>query len=298
MPLPPEYYNEMMKMKHPNTELKNYKGYPKIAAALEPLLGHTLTAGFIGAIIPECGTDHTVINKKEYDGRGTKGTESWNCGEGLVGFTFWENKLDLIKKYNADSRCTQPLPTSPSQYFRGTPFKSGGFWHAEPDGQHIAGLSLSNQMIILFYYYDKLLKTLKSETDFATIVAKIYQEKAGKGFFKEYRSTPIVQAYKTAEKKYGTNNDTVGNHYLMSLKIGLQYLGKPIDTSVSVDTVNLEGVSPMAPPAQEYIDGGTVDWSSVKNGFVKKSNKDGLSALGDGKIKIPGRIMGTHLIQR
>lgn len=178
----------------------------------------------IGCIIPESGTNHRIINAKEYNGRGVSGTDGWNCGEGLVQWTYWKYKLPLIKKYNEDPRSTQKLPTDWETYRHGTPIKQGNQLVSPEDGLHIAGLTLDNQMLFLSIYYADLINELRNETNLAVITAKIYQKKAGIGFYKNI-SDPVERAYTTSKNKYPSS---AGNHYLQSLSIAQQYTGAPV----------------------------------------------------------------------
>ena len=285
-PFPSNYADEMMKIKK---NLKQFS-YQAVAGALEKIVGHTMTAALVGCIIPESGSDHTVINKQEYLGQGASGTEQWNCGEGLIGFTFWKYKLPLIQQYNADSRSTQKLPTNWGQYNTGRPVEKGKWYYAPQDGKHIAGLTLPNQMLLLTMYYKNCINNkLKGETDFPTIVAKIYQEKAGIGLCQNI-ADPVQRAYETAKKYYKCSS---GNHYLQSLKIGMEYLnGKAVDSS-SI---------PLGPVVGQ--DTTSVDWSAnsvVSSGTpVDKGTISQHDLMGDdnGKPKIPGRILGTHIKQK
>lgn len=199
--------------------LSSYPGYKPIAAALSKLIPEPIVAGLIGCIIPESGTNHRILNAKEYKGNGASGTDGWNCGEGLIQWTFWKYKLDLIKKYNADARCTQPLPVTWEEYSKGTPVQQGSSLVAPEDGRHIAGLSLESQMLFLVKYYDSVIQSLWNETDLAVITAKIYQKKAGVGFYSDIKD-PVVRAYTTSKNKYPSS---AGNHYLQSLKIAQEY---------------------------------------------------------------------------
>lgn len=246
--IPQEYMEEMTQIKK---SLSQYPGYKDIAKYLGYYVPTEITAGLIGCIIPESGTDHTILNKKEYNGNGASGTSGWNCGEGLVQWTYWKNKLPLIEKYNADSRSTQKLPTTWDDYKKGEPVNKNGKLHAVQDGQHIAGLTLNNQMLFLTIYYRDLIKKLQGETNLAVIVAKIYQQKAGIGYYKDI-SDPVERAYTTSKNKYPSSS---GNHYLQSLKIANEYLNAP---------VNVFGVEE-EPVNDEVVDGEDVWEDSLDN---------------------------------
>ena len=220
--LPQNMMDEMNAIKK---SLSQYPGHKMVASSLGKFISQDMVAGLIGCIIPESGSNHTILNEKEYRGRGADGTYGWNCGEGLVQWTYWKYKLQLIKEYNADSRSTQKLPTDWEEYKRGTPIERGGNLFGAQDGRHISGLTLDNQMLFLTKYYSGLIKSLQNETRLEVIVAKIYQQKAGAGFYPELSNDPVLRAYKTAADKYSRSDD---NHYLQSLKIAAEYLKVPV----------------------------------------------------------------------
>ena len=58
----PEYETKMNSIKK---SLSQYPGHKAIASSLGKLLPQEIVAGLIGCIIPESGSDHTIINKKE-----------------------------------------------------------------------------------------------------------------------------------------------------------------------------------------------------------------------------------------
>ena len=82
---------------------------------------------------------------------------------------------------------------------------------------------------MLIIYYDKLIKSLSGETDLAIIVSKIYQQKAGIGFYKEI-DDPVVRAYTTSQNKYKSSS---GNHFLQSLKIAMECYGEDLKSLTS-----------------------------------------------------------------
>lgn len=202
--------------------LSQYPGYVPIAEELGRFLDRKIIAGLIGCIIPESGTNHRILNIKEYNGNGAEGTGGWNCGEGLVQWTYWKYKIELIKKYNADPRRGQRLPETWDEYKQGSPVMEGNRLVSQPDGKHIAGLSLRDQMLFLVKYYENTINKLKNENDLAVITAMIYQQKAGTGFYKDI-SDPVVRAYTTSKNKY---KSSAGNHYLQSLKIAMEFMGE------------------------------------------------------------------------
>lgn len=213
--------------------INSYPGYKNIAAALGKIIPQPIVAGLVGCIVPESGTNHRILNSKEYNGKGARGTSGWNCGEGLIQWTKWEYKLPLIKQYNADPRSTQKLPEDWETYSKGTPIKEGNLLLAKEDGMHIAGLSLENQMLFLSIYYQKLINSLTSENNLANITAKIYQTKAGTSYYKDI-SDPIERAYTTSKTYYPS---TAGNHYLQSVKIAQEYCGSPISPTTFDEAV-------------------------------------------------------------
>lgn len=263
--------------------LSQYPGYKDVATSLGKFTSQDIVAGLIGCIIPESGSNHTILNTKEYKGKGAKGTHGWNCGEGLLQWTFWKYKSQLIKDYNADSEATQKLPTTWEEYKKGTPIERGGKLFAVQDGRHISGLTLDNQMLFLVKYYSKLINSLKGETRLEVIVAKIYQKKAGMGFYPELKHDPVLRAYKTSKEQYPSS---AGNHYLQSLKIANEYLKVPVTHIETAEPVNDYSVplnayeeikeTPVPPTIIESIGG------SVKNR----------------KNKPVGTILGSHMRQK
>lgn len=262
--------------------LKQYPGHKSIASSLGKFIPQEIVAGLIGCIIPESGSDHTILNAKEFNGNGTAGTERWNCGEGLIQWTFWRYKLPLIQRYNSDSRSTQKLPTTWEQYNQGTPVSKGKRLHAVSDGRHIAGLTLDNQMLFLTLYYSTLINSLRGETNLAVIVAKIYQQKAGVGFHKEI-SDPIIRAYETSKDKYATSSGE--NHYLMSLKVASEYLNCPVppaSTPVSGDYV---------------ISSDSPESSQAPSGSIGCGTISGMNSNNKKKIT-KGEVLGYHMRQK
>ena len=263
--------------------LSQYPGHKMVASSLGKFISQDMVAGLIGCIIPESGSNHTILNEKEYRGRGADGTYGWNCGEGLIQWTYWKYKLSLIKEYNADSRSTQKLPTTWEEYKRGTPTERGGNLFGVQDGRHISGLTLDNQMLFLTTYYSGLIKSLQNETRLEVIVAKIYQQKAGAGFYPELSNDPVLRAYKTAADKYPSSD---GNHYLQSLKIAAEYLKVPVKPGEVIASANDYNVpyniydetkeAPVTPIIIESIG------DSVKNR----------------KNKSVGIILGSHMRQK
>ena len=278
--LPQNMMDEMNAIKK---SLSQYPGHKMVASSLGKFISQDMVAGLIGCIIPESGSNHTILNEKEYRGRGADGTYGWNCGEGLIQWTYWKYKLSLIKEYNADSRSTQKLPTDWEEYKRGTPIERGGNLFGVQDGRHISGLTLDNQMLFLTKYYSGLIKSLQNETRLEVIVAKIYQQKAGSGFYPELSNDPVLRAYKTAADKYSRSDD---NHYLQSLKIAAEYLKVPVmpgeviasanDYNVPYNIYDETKETPVTPIIIESIG------DSVKNR----------------KNKSVGIILGSHMRQK
>ena len=284
----PEYATEMDEIKK---SLNQYPNYKKIASALGKIYPQEIVAGLVGCIIMESKTDHTIINKKEYEGRGAPGTEGWNCGEGLIQWTFWNSKSKLIKLYNADPRATQKLPTTWEMYKRGTPRSKGKDLCAVEDGLHIAGLTFDNQILFLTKYYEKTIDNLikNRETNLAMIVAKLYQVKAGIGFMKEYISDPILRAHETAARYYKHKD---GNTYLQSLKLAKEYLGVDLPTDMKVepgkeipvmgDVTYRDSNKKLTMPASGPI---TLQRISSINGGNKNKKQSGI-------------VLGTHMKQK
>ena len=263
--------------------LSQYPGHKDVASSLGKFISQDIVAGLIGCIIPESGTNHTMLNAKEYRGRGAKGTYGWNCGEGLIQWTYWKYKLPLIKEYNADSRSTQKLPTTWEEYNRGTPIERGKNLFGVQDGRHISGLTLDNQMLFLTKYYSGLINSLQNETRLEVIVAKIYQQKAGIGFYPELSNDPVLRAYKTAEYKYPSST---GNHYLQSLKIASEYLNAPV-TPID-NTV----------PVNEY----SVPFNAYEEMMKTPATPIIIESIGDSvknrKNKPVGTILGSYMRQK
>lgn len=278
--LPPDMMNEMNEIKK---SLSQYPGHKDVASSLGKFISQDIVAGLIGCIIPESGTNHTMLNAKEYRGRGAKGTYGWNCGEGLIQWTYWKYKLPLIKEYNADSRSTQKLPTTWEEYNRGTPIERGKNLFGVQDGRHISGLTLDNQMLFLTKYYSGLINSLQNETRLEVIVAKIYQQKAGIGFYPELSNDPVLRAYKTAEYKYPSST---GNHYLQSLKIASEYLNAPV-TPID-NTV----------PVNEY----SVPFNAYEEMMKTPATPIIIESIGDSvknrKNKPVGTILGSYMRQK
>jgi hypothetical protein len=284
----PEYATEMSGIKK---SLSQFPTYKKIASALGKIYPQEIVAGLVGCIIIESKTDHTIINKKEYEGRGTSGTQGWNCGEGLIQWTFWKSKLQLIKLYNADTRATQKLPTTWEMYKRGTPKTKGKDLCAVEDGLHIAGLTFNNQILFLTKYYEKAINKLikNGETNLAMIVAKIYQEKAGIGLMKQYSSDPIKRAHETAGRHYKHED---GNTYLLSLKLAQEYLGVDLPTDMKVE-----------PGKEISVMGDVVYYDSNKiltSSTSKVINTQNISSINEGNKnkKTSGIVLGTHMKQK
>ena len=275
--LPKYMMDEMNAIKK---SLSQYPGHKMVASSLGKFISQDMVAGLIGCIIPESGSNHTILNEKEYRGRGADGTYGWNCGEGLVQWTFWKYKLPLIKDYNADSRSTQKLPTTWDEYKRGTPIERGGKLFGVQDGMHISGLTLDNQMLFLTKYYSELINSLQNETRLEVIVAKIYQQKAGIGFYPEHSNDPVLRAYKTAESQYPSS---AGNHYLQSLKIAAEYLNVPV-TPID-DTV----------PVNDY----SVPFNTYEEMRKTPATPIIIESIGDSvknrKNKSVGTILGSHM---
>lgn len=278
--LPQYMMDEMNEIKK---SLSQYPGYKDVASSLGKFISQDMVAGLIGCIIPESGSNHTILNEKEYRGRGADGTYGWNCGEGLVQWTYWKYKLPLIKEYNADSRSTQKLPTDWEEYKRGTPTERGGNLFGVQDGRHISGLTLDNQMLFLTKYYSELINSLQNEARLEVIVAKIYQQKAGIGFYPELSNDPVLRAYTTSKNKYPSS---AGNHYLQSLKIAAEYLKVPV-TPIDDTT-----------PVNDY----SVPFNTYEEAKGTSTTPIIIESIGDStknrKNKQVGTILGSYMRQK
>ena len=273
----------MDEMNEIKKSLSQYPGYKDVASSLGNFISQDIVAGLIGCIIPESGSNHTILNEKEYRGRGADGTYGWNCGEGLVQWTYWKYKLPLIKEYNADSRSTQKLPTDWEEYKRGTPTERGGNLFGVQDGRHISGLTLDNQMLFLTKYYSELINSLQNEVRLEVIVAKIYQQKAGIGFYPELSNDPVLRAYTTLKNKYPSS---AGNHYLQSLKIAAEYLNVPV-TPIDDTT-----------PVNDY----SVSFNAYEEAKGTSTTPIIIESIGDStknrKNKPVGTILGSYMRQK
>ena len=278
--LPTYMMDEMNEIKK---SLSQYPGHKDVASSLGKFISQDIVAGLIGCIIPESGSNHTILNAKEYRGRGADGTYGWNCGEGLIQWTYWKYKLPLIKEYNADSRSTQKLPTTWEEYNRGTPIERGKNLFGVQDGRHISGLTLDNQMLFLTKYYSGLINSLQNETRLEVIVAKIYQKKAGMGFYPELKHDPVLRAYKTSKEQYPSS---AGNHYLQSLKIANEYLKVPV-TPIEV-----------AEPVNDY----SVPLNAYEEMMKTPATPIIIESIGDSvknrKNKPVGTILGSYMRQK
>ena len=134
----------------------------------------------VACMMYECGLNHTLYNKLEYSGKGAKGTEGWHCGEGTVGFTFWNLKERLIKAFNGDSRSKKKLATTWEQY--------------SLKGPRIIDLSLEDAALFTIKFYQNLINKTKN-ADLDTCVAEFYLEKAGRGGSAKKGNTPYERAY-------------------------------------------------------------------------------------------------------
>lgn len=134
----------------------------------------------VACMMYECGLNHTLYNKLEYSGKGAKGTQGWHCGEGTVGFTFWNLKERLIKAFNADSRSKKKLASTWETY--------------SLSGPRIIDLSLEDAALFTIKFYQNLINKTK-DADLDTCVAEFYLEKAGRGGSAKKGNTPYERAY-------------------------------------------------------------------------------------------------------
>lgn len=281
----PDFMNTEMSQIKKN--LGQYPNYKKVSAALLKFIPKKITAAIIGCIIPESGSDHTILNKKEFNGGGTNNdrclTSGWHCGEGLIQWTYFSWKIDKIKAYNKDSRSTQKLPETWAEYSSASqPYTdSYGLLHALQDGKHIAGLTFENQMLFLTKYYSGIISSQANEKNLAVITAKVYQQKAGTGFFKEIKD-PVIRAYATSKEKYPSKS---GNHFLQSLKLAQEFCNCPIETIDVEYDLSLFGSSSYSGG------GGGISWGGAGGSGLRDSR---LSAKKPLKMK-KGVLLGSHL---
>lgn len=168
--------------------------------------GGGVSLAFTAVMTYECSLNTTLKNEKEYRGGGAKGTEGWNCGEGVCGFTFWSTKERIIRRFNADPRHHQALPVS---------------WAMYQKGPHICDLDLHDALLMVVLYYSNLIPRLNG-VDIATAVAEIYLEKAGRGGAALNYSTPIMKAYARGKAYSGGG----ANHYLRALRTTMDFFEK------------------------------------------------------------------------
>ena len=139
-----------------------------------------------GGIFAECRNDHTQVNTTELKGLSTnRDTWGWTgAGEGLVQFTTWTTKRDLIKKYNKDPRRTgEKLTTDPNEY-------------SKNDTRHIVDIPKQDAILFIEYYYQDLIDSTKND-DFETIMSKLYLRKAGNHSKNKRNKSFAQQAWET-----------------------------------------------------------------------------------------------------
>lgn len=276
--IPAEYEARLSQTKK---SLSKYPGHVNYAKALGKLVSQEIVAAMIACMIQECGTDHTQLNRVEYEGRGSSGTEGWRCGEGIVQWTHWDTKEKYIKRYNADSRSTQKLPSTWESYSKGEPVNKNGKLCAVQDGRHIAGLNYDNHMLFLMLYYrDVLSDCNKEKNNLANIVARIYQKKCASGLYKEVND-PVIRAYKTGLKRHPDQN---GLHFLQVLRLAKEYYygetvppgaTAPINGDQSTNTYDYTPKPPIDPKNVPEVSG------------MSKSNKT-----------TKGVVLGSHIRQK
>ena len=286
--LPPEYMDEYRSLKISLSQF-NYK---EVASGLAALNKQEIVAGMVGCIIPESGSNHRVMNREEYYGRGKNSDAyGWACGEGLIGWTFKENKLKWIRIYNNDSRSTQKLPTDWATYSKGTPVEVGGWLCAPADGKHIAGLTLQNQLLLLTLYWGHITRKVQNEQNLAAIVAWYYMEKAGPGFHKEI-SDIVKRAYATARDHYPSRS---GNHYLQSVKCAADYLQCPVAGGSYGGGGGMYGTTFSAVGGRNAVTQGK-PYAENPNP-VESKEIDNLTS-GDKVKDVYGVLVGTHIKQK
>ena len=144
-------------------------------------------------------------------------------------------------------------------------------------------MTLDNQMLFLVKYYSKLINSLQGETRLEVIVAKIYQKKAGMGFYPELKHDPVLRAYKTSKEQYPSS---AGNHYLQSLKIANEYLNVPV-TPIEV----AEPVNDYSVPLNAYEE---IKETPVPTTIIESIG----GSVKNRKNKPVGTILGSHMRQK
>lgn len=208
----PDYIKELMNAIPDSdhkvwTEEKYGKSYGSVA---QEWAQHLTSFGLSGRVVvailacawTECGwKPKGNPNKKELSGGGVSGTAGWaNCGEGTIGFTHWSTKQKWIKAYNADSRCGMKLPEDEGTY---------------TSGPHISDLDLKNQLLMTVLFYNNIIAQY-GNGDFATLIAEIFLEKAGRGYKSAVGPTSVDKAYQVGEVYKKQNGGQ--NAFLCNLK--------------------------------------------------------------------------------
>lgn len=172
----------------------------------------------------ECQMNYQIINVQEY-----KGKLGWECGEGLVHFTWRKTKEQLIRKFNADSRRTgRPLASTWAEYSMGQPkvlkfMKPTG---GSTTGNHICDTNSADGALLGDLFYSAISPTFKQQASSQTVLENLrmfYINKAGAGYAKTYTIETGKQAW---EKKnlptfdcciYVSNNIYKGDHFLKNI---------------------------------------------------------------------------------
>lgn len=172
----------------------------------------------------ECQMNYQIINVQEY-----KGKLGWECGEGLVHFTWWKTKEQMIRKFNADSRRTgRPLASTWAEYSMGQPkvlkfMKPTG---GSTTGNHICDTNSADGALLGDLFYSAISPTFKAQASQQTVLENLrmfYINKAGAGFAKTYTQKTGKEAW---EKKnlptfdcciYVSNNIYKGDHFLKNI---------------------------------------------------------------------------------
>ena len=211
--LPEEYRNEFNEI--PDSRVKKPSSCGgRAEKLLETLMSHGLNSyqsfALTACTMQETGCDHTLRNDLEYNGKGANGTEGWNCGEGLVQFTFWETKKPLIVELN-NVRETEVLTENETEYMKDS-------------SAHIVDLDLDDATFITEFFYRNIINKTKDYTNYVDVCAEFYLQKAGAGGSAKNYTTPFDKAYYRADDYVKTHTrqnpgNTYYNGFLSLLKM-------------------------------------------------------------------------------
>lgn len=180
----------------------------------------------IGNVVAECNFNHKAVNQQELRGQSSNPrTHGWTgAGEGLVQFTFWDNKLKLIEKYNADSRRQgDKITTDPEKY-------------NQDNARHISSVNKHDAALFVEYWYKDLMNKY-NDSDFDNLMGAFYLRKAGNHSqkIKKGNYSLIEQAYNTGvyynnyhnKESYRQGKQKQTNNFVKALRFSYD-LGKEL----------------------------------------------------------------------